>query len=71
MTATQAKAKLLAVLDDVESGESVEITRHGRLVARIVPARGAPALRGRHAGVVMSNAADEELFSTGVTWEIE
>jgi prevent-host-death family protein len=39
VTATEAKAKILALLDEVESGEEVEITRHGRLVARLVPAR--------------------------------
>ena len=71
VTATQAKTKLLALLDDIESGESIDITRHGRLVARLVPARGAHALRGRHAGIVRSNATDEELFSTGETWDIE
>jgi prevent-host-death family protein len=71
VTATRAKAQLLALLDEVQSGESVEITRHGRVIARIVPASGAHALRGRHAGVVTSNAEDEELFSTGVRWELE
>jgi prevent-host-death family protein len=37
MTATEAKAKLLAVLDEVESGEEIEITRHGVTIARILP----------------------------------
>ena len=34
---TEAKARLSEVLDEVERGEVVEITRHGRTVARIVP----------------------------------
>jgi prevent-host-death family protein len=69
VTATEAKATILALLDDVEAGEEVEITRHGRLIARLVPARGAMALRGRYAGVVTIDASsDDELFSTGEHW---
>ena len=69
VTATRAKAQLLSLLDEVEGGESVEITRQGHVVAHIVPASGAHALRGRYSGIVKSNAEDEELFSTGVEWE--
>ncbi len=69
VTATEAKARILALLDDVEAGEEVEITRHGRLVARIVPARGGKGLRGKYAGLVLTNVDDEELlFSTGEDW---
>jgi len=35
--ATEAKAHLPQLLDDVERGETVIITRHGRPIARIVP----------------------------------
>lgn len=35
--ASEAKTKFLRILDDVERGASVVITRHGRPVARIVP----------------------------------
>jgi prevent-host-death family protein len=69
LTATEAKSKILALLDEVEAGDEIEITRHGRPVARLVPASGPHALRGRFAGVAMSAADDEELFSTGVSWE--
>jgi prevent-host-death family protein len=69
MTATEVKAKLLAVLDDVEKGEPVEITRHGRTIARIVPARGPMSLLGMHVGKVTSSAKPEELYSTGEVWE--
>jgi prevent-host-death family protein len=69
VTATEAKAHTLALLDDVEAGEEVEITRHGRLVARLLPARGAAALMGKYAGLVTINVTDErELFSTGEVW---
>jgi prevent-host-death family protein len=35
--ASEAKTHLLQLLDDVERGETVVITRHGRAIARIVP----------------------------------
>jgi prevent-host-death family protein len=34
----QAKARLSELLDKAEAGEEVIITRHGRAVARVVPA---------------------------------
>jgi prevent-host-death family protein len=71
MTATEAKAKFLAVLDEVEKGEEIEITRHGLTVARISPARGRRTLKGRLGGIAMTNASDEELFSTGQAWNVE
>ncbi|MGH9012932.1 MAG: type II toxin-antitoxin system Phd/YefM family antitoxin [Acidimicrobiia bacterium] len=70
MTATEIKAKILGVLDDVAAGEDVEITKHGRTVARLVPAAGSQALKGRLAGIAMSAADDDDLFTTGVTWNL-
>ena len=35
--ASDAKARLPQLLDDVERGETLIITRHGRPIARIVP----------------------------------
>ena len=35
--ASEAKARLSQLLDEVERGETVVITRHGRAVARIIP----------------------------------
>jgi len=35
--ASDAKAHLPQLLDDVERGETLIITRHGRAIARIVP----------------------------------
>jgi prevent-host-death family protein len=35
--ASEAKTHLPRLLDDVESGETIVITRHGRPVARLVP----------------------------------
>ena len=34
---TEAKAKFSALLAAVEAGEEIAITRHGRVVARLVP----------------------------------
>lgn len=70
MTATQVKTHLLALLDDVAGGESIEVTRHGRTIARIVPAHGPQALQGRFTGVAVSAAADEALFTTGAEWDL-
>lgn len=35
--AYEAKTRLSALLDDVERGETVTITKHGRAVARLIP----------------------------------
>jgi prevent-host-death family protein len=35
--ASEAKTHLLQLLDAVEGGETIVITRHGRRIARIVP----------------------------------
>lgn len=34
---SKAKANLSALIDAVEAGESIDVTRHGEVVARIVP----------------------------------
>ncbi len=71
ITATEAKAKMLSLLDDVSGGEEVEITRHGKVVARLVPARGAHALEGSMRGIAWTTDPDDDLYSTGVAWEVE
>lgn len=35
--ASEAKTHFLRILDDVERGESVIVTRHGKRVARLIP----------------------------------
>ena len=67
---TEAKAQILALLDDVAAGAEVEITKHGRTVARLVPATGPHALKGSLAGVAMTAAEEEDLFATGAAWEL-
>jgi prevent-host-death family protein len=69
MTATTVKAQILALLDQVADGEEIEITKHGRTIARLVPATGPVTGAGTFEGVAISGA-DEELFSTGVDWNV-
>lgn len=70
LTATEAKAKFLSLLDEVASGQEVEITKHGRTVARLVPATGPHALKGVLAGVAMTAGSDEDLFTIGAAWDL-
>ena len=71
LTATEVKATILALLDEVAAGDEVEITKHGRVVARLVPANGPHALRGTLAGVAMTAAGEEDdLFTTGAAWNL-
>ncbi len=70
MTATEVKARILGLLDQVSQGEPVEITKHGRIVARLVPAVGPHALQGRLEGIAATACADEDLFSTGTPWDL-
>ena len=46
MPLAEAKAHLSAVIDEVESGHEIVITRRGHPVARIVPERRARRVRG-------------------------
>jgi prevent-host-death family protein len=70
LTATETKAKILALLDDVAAGDEVQITKHGHVVARLVPASGPDSLRGSLTGVAISTSDDDDLFTTGVTWNL-
>lgn len=68
VTATDAKATILRLLDEVASGEEIEIIRHGRSVARLVPAAGARSLKGSYSGQAMTAVEEEKLFSTDQPW---
>ncbi|MDQ3106882.1 MAG: type II toxin-antitoxin system prevent-host-death family antitoxin [Actinomycetota bacterium] len=59
------------MLDDVAAGESIEITKHGRTVARLVPAQGPSSLRGLLSGAAATADGEEDrLFSTDADWEL-
>jgi prevent-host-death family protein len=68
VTATVAKATILRLLDDAAAGEEIEITRHGRAVARLVPPLGARSLKGSFEGVAMTVDDEDQLLSTGTPW---
>jgi prevent-host-death family protein len=70
LTATETKAKILSLLDDVAAGDEVQITKHGHIVARLVPAGGPDSIRGSLAGIAISTADDKGLFTTGATWNL-
>lgn len=70
MTATEVKSRILALLDEVAAGEAIEITKHGRTIARLVPAQGPHALKGRYAGVAASAVGDDDLYATSATWDL-
>lgn len=72
MNATEVKAKILALLEEVAAGEEIEITKRGRTVARLVPAaRDHHKLKGSLAGLAWQTVPDEQLYSTGETWECQ
>ena len=40
-------------------------------VARLVPATGPHALKGSQTGVAMTAGLEEDLYGTGLTWDLE
>jgi prevent-host-death family protein len=70
VTATEAKAKLLSLLDEVEHGEEVVITRRGRTIARLTPARGSKPPMGMFKGIAWTVDPNDDLYSTGEEWEL-
>lgn len=71
MTATQVKEHVLSLLDQVADGEEVEITKHGRTVARLIPAHNPHGLRGSFEGIAMTAADEADLFTTGAKWDLQ
>lgn len=66
VTATEFKAKCLALLDEVaEKKESLVVTKRGRPIARVVPAEEPRSLIGS----VTYHISDEELVNFSVDWE--
>jgi prevent-host-death family protein len=55
--AFEAKTSLSALLERVAEGEEVLITKHGRAIARIVPAVGVDRVRARAAIAAMRREA--------------
>lgn len=69
MSASQFKAKCLAVLDEVAStGTTVVVTKRGKAVARVVPAEAPPSLRG---SVRILVSEEEFLAPLDEAWDAE
>ena len=69
VSATQFKARCLALLDQVALDRvPLVVTKHGRPVARVVPLE-EPAGRSTMGSVEILTDDDDELFSTGATWD--
>ena len=69
----EAKTKLAGLLDEVERGETVTITRHGRPVARLVPiekrkrsvGEAIDAIRELRKGNILGDITIRELIEEG------
>jgi len=59
----EAKTKLAELLDKVEAGETVTITRRGKAVAKLVPAAADEAERARRRALI------EEIKRKRVGWD--
>lgn len=70
VTATAAKATILRLLDEAAAGDEIEITRHGRPVARLVPPVGSRSLEGLFQGRARTAVDEESLISTEEMWDV-
>jgi len=69
--AYEAKTHLAALLDRVERGESLTITRNGRSVARLVPPAASPSAPDVAAAMADLDALRARIasYAPAVTWE--
>jgi prevent-host-death family protein len=71
--AYEARTQLSRLLDEVEQGETITITRHGRPIARLVPVRGRQrsvkeaiaAIREFRKGHALGDVSIKELIEEG------
>ena len=68
VTATAAKANFLRLLDEAVAGEEIEITRHGRPVARLMPPTGPRSMKGMFQGLARTAVNEEKLIDTEEMW---
>jgi len=68
--AFEAKNTLGALLDRVQRGEEIIITRHGKPVARLVPATGAIDQLQARAATDRIRARVQTLKPPGFDWEV-
>lgn len=70
VSATEAKVQILSLLDEVAAGDEVVITKHGKVVARLVGAGSPRSSRGCAEGMARTNAGENELFHTDTQWNL-
>ncbi|MBI4756839.1 MAG: type II toxin-antitoxin system Phd/YefM family antitoxin [Betaproteobacteria bacterium] len=69
---TELRQHLPSYLDQVQGGEEIEVTLHGRLIARIVPAQDPrQAARARLAALRGRCVLGDVENPTGEAWEAE
>jgi len=66
ITAFEAKTRLGRLLDRVQTGEELLITRHGRPVARLVPVRQHKSADALHHAIAAFGEVRESLKKKGV-----
>jgi prevent-host-death family protein len=69
VAATELKAKLAEFLGDVERGEVINVTRHGKTIARLSPPEDHDEARRRHEAVEAIKAWKRTGRRTGITVE--
>jgi prevent-host-death family protein len=71
VNATAAKSNFLRLLGEAAAGEEIEITRHGRPVARLVPPSGTHSLEGLFEGRARTAVDEETLLNTEEMWDLD
>jgi prevent-host-death family protein len=69
IAASEAKAKFSELLSDVERGEVIEVTRHGKSIAKIIPAQAGDTDARRKAAVAWILENKRSGRRTGITIE--
>ena len=68
VTASEVRRGFVGILENVVAGEEIEITKGGRIVARLVPAGDRRATGGQLSGIAVTALTDDDLLSTGADW---
>jgi prevent-host-death family protein len=68
--AFEAKTHLSALLERVERGESITITKHGRPVARLVPVGGGPDRAERAEAIRRLKELRAGVTTGGIGWKV-
>lgn len=67
--AIEARAKLAALLDRVEKGEEIVITRNGRAIAKLVRLEREPTVEERRAAIERITKLADKRTLKGASWK--